>query len=121
MRQQDLPMVVGQGALCVADIPRALAFYASLGSRPVLRQPRLAVVELRGGTHLVLFQATGEHRQGVVRSFGLVVEDAVAFRAAMAERGIEVGPAWREGASRHGFEMTDPDGHVVSVDSTGSS
>jgi hypothetical protein len=33
----------------------------------------------------------------------------------MAERGIPVGPAWDDGASRCGFEMTDPDGHVLSV------
>jgi hypothetical protein len=119
MPEQDQPMVVGQGALCVADVGRAIAFYGVLGSRPVLRQNGLAVVELRGGTHLILFQASGEHRRGPVRSFGLLVQDALAFRAAMAERGIEVGPAWNEGTSRCGFEMTDPDGHVVSIVSGG--
>jgi len=110
-------MIVGRGALCVSDVSRATAFYGALGSRPVVQSPGLAVLELRGGTHLVLFEAKDDHPRGPVRSFGLLVGDALTFRAEMARRGVVVGPAWDDGSSRRGFEMTDPDGHVVSVTS----
>jgi catechol 2,3-dioxygenase-like lactoylglutathione lyase family enzyme len=110
------PKVVGKGALCVSDVPRALAFYGALGLRAVLRFPHLAIFELRGGTHLLLFHAAGAHPRGPVRSFGFVVDDAAAYRERAAAAGAEVGPVWEDVRTRHrGFEMTDPDGHVVSV------
>ena len=108
-------MVVGRGALCVSDVSRAIAFYGDLGSRPILQQRGMAIVELRGGTHLVLFQAKGDHRIGPVRAFDLMVGDILSYRSGLAEKGIEVGPVWEDPLSRRGFEMTDPDGHVLTV------
>ena len=111
----DDAKVVGKGALCVSDVSRALEFYGGLGLRPVLRHPRFAVLELRGGTHLVLFQAAGAHPRGPV-SFGLVVDDAGAYRDRAAAAGAGVGPVWDDADShRRRFEMTDPDGHVLTV------
>ena len=113
---RDVPKVVGRWALCVSDVSRALAFYAALGLRVVLHQPHLAVFELRGGTHLMLVQATGTHPRGPVTSFGLVVEDASAYRERVAAAGADVSAEWVDArARRRGFDMTDPDGHVLSV------
>ena len=117
----DGPKVVGQAALCVSDVERAMGFYRALGLRPVLHQPHIAVFELRGGTHLLLVQARGAHPRGPVRSFGLLVEDADAFHGRAAAAGVEVGPVVRDARSGHrGFEMTDPDGHVLKVFSSRS-
>ena len=108
-------MVVGQGALCVSDLSRSARFYGTLGLRPVLQHPHIVVLELRGGTHLVLFQARGEHPRGRVRSFGLLVADAREYRERAAAVGIDVGPVTEDAAHRRVFEMTDPDGHVLKV------
>jgi uncharacterized glyoxalase superfamily protein PhnB len=44
------------------------------------------------------------------------VDDAAAYREHAAAAGAEVGPVWEDVRTRHrGFEMTDPDGHVLSV------
>jgi catechol-2,3-dioxygenase len=117
--EKDQPMIVGQGALCVSDVSRASTFYGALGLRPVLLHPHIAVFELRGGTHLLLFHARGDHPRGPVRSFALLVHDAAAYHDRIAERGVAVGPVWEDAGSRHrGFEVTDPDGHVLTVSSS---
>ena len=110
------PIAIGHVTLRVSDIGRAADFYRALGLRPVLKREGLAILELRGGTHLVLFRAEGRPEAGPVSVFDFMVEDIEAAHAAVRGAGIE-GTAIDEDhlAGHLWFEVTDPDGYVLKV------
>jgi catechol 2,3-dioxygenase-like lactoylglutathione lyase family enzyme len=110
------PIAIGHVTLRVSDVGLAADFYRDLGLRPVLRREELAILELRGGTHLLLFRAEGKPEAGPVRVFDFMVEDIEAAHAAMRGAGVK-GTAIDEDhiAGHLWYEVTDPDGHVLRV------
>jgi catechol 2,3-dioxygenase-like lactoylglutathione lyase family enzyme len=114
--QMPPPVAIGHVTLRVSDVGLAADFYRALGLRPVLKREELAILELRGGTHLVLFRAGGKPKAGPVRVFDFMVEDIEVAHAAMRKAGVP-GTAIREDqlAGHLWFEVTDPDGHVLKV------
>jgi hypothetical protein len=82
--------------------------------REIEENAHVAVLELRGGTHLVL--VPGEPKAGDA-PFDLMVEDLEATHRDWSERGIAVGPIKR-GRIHDAFEATDPDGYRVTVNSS---
>jgi catechol 2,3-dioxygenase-like lactoylglutathione lyase family enzyme len=107
---------IGHVVLRVSDVARSAAFYASLGLRPVVEREGLAILELRGGTHLLLFRAKGKARRGVIHSFDFMVDDADAFHDELVARGVATGTVRTDRLSSHRmFEVTDPDGHQLTV------
>lgn len=114
--QTPHPITIGHVTLRVSDVGIAAEFYAALGLRPILRQEGLAILELRGGTHLVLFPAEGEPEAGPVGAFDFMVEDIEAAHAAMRGAGVEGTAIGEDHLAGHlWFEVTDPDGHVLKV------
>lgn len=114
--QMPPPIAIGHVTLRVSDVGLAADFYRAIGLRPILRREELAILELRGGTHLLLFRAEGKPKAGPVRAFDFMVEDIEAAHAAM-ERAGGKGTAIDEDhiAGHLWFEVTDPDGHVLRV------
>ena len=110
------PIAIGHVTLQVSDVSCAAGFYRDMGLRPVLEREELAILELRGGTHLLLFQTSDKINSGAVSIFDFMVEDIKAAHAAMRGAGIE-GTAIREDdiAGHLWFEVTDPDGYVLRV------
>ena len=109
-------VAIGHVSLRVSDVTRAAAFYQALGLRPVMESPGLAIFELRGGTHLLLFPARGKPRKGPVRSFDFMVDDVEAFRAQLATAGLAPNDLRDDARGGHrSFEVSDPDGHVLTV------
>lgn len=107
---------VGHVVLRVSEVTQAAAFYRSLGMRAVVERKEIAILELRGGTHLLLFKAKSKPRAGAVRSFDFMVDDADAFHDALQARGVITTPVRDDRLSGHRmFELTDPDGHVLTV------
>lgn len=107
---------VGHVVLRVSDVTRAAEFYSSLGMRAVVERKEIAILELRGGTHLLLFKAKSRPRAGAVRSFDFMVDDADAFHDELQARGVITTPVRDDRPSGHRmFELTDPDGHVLTV------
>ncbi|MBI3302433.1 MAG: hypothetical protein HYZ72_10220 [Deltaproteobacteria bacterium] len=48
------PVAIGHVWLRVTDIPQATKYFVTPGLRLIHQTPTIAVLELRGGTHLVL-------------------------------------------------------------------
>jgi catechol 2,3-dioxygenase-like lactoylglutathione lyase family enzyme len=117
---EERPSVaIGHVSLRVSEVESATRFYETLGLRVISSRPELAILELRGGTHLLLFRAKGKPREGRVHSFDFMVDDVQATRQALAARGLPTGPISADRMSGHErFEVTDPDGHVLVVMST---
>ena len=114
--QMPPPIAIGHVTLRVSDVGLASDFYRALGLRPILKREELAILELRGGTHLVLFRVEGKPEAGPVRDFDFMVEDVEAAHAAMRGAGVEGTAIDEDHVAGHlWFEVTDPDGHVLRV------
>jgi catechol 2,3-dioxygenase-like lactoylglutathione lyase family enzyme len=110
------PIAIGHVSLRVSEVAKAAEFYKTLGMREVMNRPGMAIFELRGGTHLLLFRARGKPRAGPVRSFDFIVDDVDAFRTRLETSGIAVGAIEQDPRSGHrSFEVADPDGHVLGI------
>lgn len=109
-------VAVGHITLRVTDVARTAEFYSSLGLRPVVDRGDFAILELRGGTHLLLFAAKGGPKRRMVRNFDFMVDDADRFHEDLVARGVVASPVRDDSLSGHRmFELTDPDGHVITV------
>ena len=110
------PIAIGHVTLNVSDVELAFDFYRALGLRTIFDREDLAILELRGGTHLILFRAARKPKTGRVRSFDFMVEDIEAAHAAMGRAGIERTDIGEDKISGHfWFEITDPDGYILKV------
>jgi catechol 2,3-dioxygenase-like lactoylglutathione lyase family enzyme len=109
---QRPPLWIGHVTLWVRDAVASAAFWEGLGLRRVWVSEQIGVLELRGGTHLVLLP--GQASPPGQGQFDLMVDDLDATHASWSQQGLPVGPLTR-GSIHDSFELTDPDGYVVSV------
>ena len=110
------PIAIGHVTLRVMDVDRAATFYSALGLRPIWQQPSLAILELGGGTHLMLFQAKRAPKAGPVRSFDFMVADIEALRRHLRDAGVETTEPADDPVSGHRwFQARDPDGHLLRI------
>jgi catechol 2,3-dioxygenase-like lactoylglutathione lyase family enzyme len=119
----DAPAVgIGHLWLTVADVARSCRFYLDLGLTPVHEDAETGILELRGGTHLLLFRQgagppgpAGPQRVDLMIA-GRALADLEAFRDGLAARGIAPGPIPNQDFYGHRlFEVADPDGNTVVV------
>jgi catechol 2,3-dioxygenase-like lactoylglutathione lyase family enzyme len=124
---------LGHFVMKVANLGVSYRFYADLGLRPVGIYPDVAIIELRGGTHILLFPENDEapfsltpSRLGQRAAFfnehldllinGKTRGELEAYRAILLKNGIAAGEIARERFFGHDyFELADPDGHGITV------
>jgi catechol 2,3-dioxygenase-like lactoylglutathione lyase family enzyme len=106
---------IGHAVLTVGDVDRSADYWQRLGMREVERNDHVAVLELRGGTHLVLVPGTPADDAEV--PFDLMVEDLDEVHAEWKARGLDPSPIER-GRIHAAFTMRDPDGYRVTVNSS---
>ncbi len=114
MDDQRPPIWIGHAALTVSDLGAASSFWMSLGMREVGSNEKVTVLELRGGTHLVLL--AGSPTAGAA-PFDLMVEDLDATHADWTAAGLDVSSIER-GDIHDSFVLRDPDGYEVTVNSS---
>ncbi len=70
-------VAIGHVDLIVTNVAQAVEFFMQLGMRHIHQDPDFAVLELRGGTHLVLEEPENGVNvpQGQTPPFDLMVED----------------------------------------------
>lgn len=100
--------------LTVGDVDRAASFWREVGMREIVRDREVAVMELRGGTHLVLVPGTVTAGDA---PFDLMVEDLRAVHQQWMAQGLDPGPIAHD-RIHDSFIVTDPDGHRVTVNSS---
>ncbi len=115
------PLAVGHLSLAVANVDTSHRFYVDLGLRSFLNDDEIAILELRGGTHLLLFpREAGATASGAgeldLMIAGKTRDDLETFHSSLVEKGLAVGAI--PDKSRHGhyrFQIRDPDGNAVTV------
>lgn len=104
------PVWVGHVSLSVSDFPRSLEFFQKLGMRTIVAKDSIAVLELRGGTHLVLRKVDAAPPVEVY--FDLMVDDLSGLREALLEDGLEPTPI-DKGRIHSSFQVVEPSGNTV--------
>ena len=135
----DLPAAaLGHFIMKVNDIDTSYQFYTKLGLRPFGIFPDLAVIELRGGTHILLFGKNDELPFSLTSShlgqrgaffnerLDLMIDgksrsDLEVYRTTLLEKGMSV-DAIAEGNlfGHYYFQLADPDGNGITVYSSHS-
>jgi catechol 2,3-dioxygenase-like lactoylglutathione lyase family enzyme len=108
---------VGHITLPVTELERSTRFWTGLGMRAVELNPHVSVLELRGGTHLVLLPGETKPEPGSAVAFDLMVEDIDATHEAWAAAGLEPSAIAR-GPIHASFTLADPDGWILTVNSS---
>ena len=108
------PIWIGHAFLTVSDLEKSADFWVSIGMREIERNNEVAVLELRGGTHLLLLPGTAAPAEA---RFDLMVEDIAAAHARWSEQGFPVS-AIERGRNHESFWLSDPDGNRVLVNSS---
>jgi catechol 2,3-dioxygenase-like lactoylglutathione lyase family enzyme len=115
----DEPRIgIGHFTLRVTDVARATDFYVSLGMK-IDHEPTkgMAILELRGGAHMLIFRAKKKPRPSRL-PFDFLVPSVDALQKDLAARGFAPGPMLKDEYSSHRyFTCPDPDGHVLTFTS----
>jgi len=120
---QTRPSVaVGHVSLLVTNVPHAVDYFVRLGMRSIHQDHEFAVLELRGGTHLVL--ETPENattvQPGQTPPFDLMVDDLQTARQNCVE--LDMGPSEIETGRIHSsFYLNGPDGYRIRMTSSHTS
>src|ERR1700740_1348136 len=104
----DPELAVAHLVFKVADLKSSCQFYSNLGLPPFFIEEKVAIIELRGGTHLVLLEVdqlagegggervTGQFHERLSEQFDLMIKgkglnELKKYRAELISRGIAAG------------------------------
>ncbi|HKA52582.1 MAG TPA: VOC family protein [Candidatus Binatia bacterium] len=111
------PVAIGHVSLRIRDIPQATQYFVTLGLRLIHQAQSLAVLEVRGGTHLVLRPTTEPIAPGTKAPFDLMVDDLSGARREYEAAGLK--PSEIEtGMVHRWFTLVGPDGYELTVTSS---
>ena len=133
MKEIRSALSAGHIVVLVTDVQRSASFYDRIGLPAFLVTASVAIIELRGGTHLLLAVPGTDDSAGMVSSrygqmapttgetFDLMIEgntrqDLEAYRKSLLDKGVEAGEIADERYFGHYFfSVRDPDGNVITV------
>lgn len=129
----DSELAVGHLVFKVADLKSSCEFYSNLGIPPFAIEEGVAIIELRGGTHLILLSVDQQAGEGIAESltgqfherfseqFDLMIEgkglkELEKYRLELISRGIAAGEIPDEMFfGHHLFCIKDPDGNGITI------
>ena len=114
------PAAIGHVRFNVTDVEGATHWLATAGLRTIVSHSDFAVLELRGGTHLVIRQAERPPEPRAAAPFDLMFDDLEATHRSFEERGLSPSSI-RRGRIHDSFEVVGPDGWVFTINSSHAS
>ena len=111
------PVAIGHVRLYVSNVPEASDFFIKIGLRLITQSEQLAVLELRGGTHLVLRTSSEAIAPGINAPFDLMVDDVSVTRDTFRKWGLIVSEI-EPGRIHSSFTLTGPDGYLLTLTSS---
>ena len=104
-------------SLPVKNVLATSAFLQELGLRKVFEKDTLAVLELRGGTHLILEKSRNRTRPGTQAPVDFMVDDVKKARSKYARMGMKPTPI-KSGTIHSSFFIPGPDGWSFKITSS---
>lgn len=117
---QRPPVAVGHVRLGVTDVGAAARWLEAVGLRRIVTRDELAVLELRGGTHVVVRATEAPPGAGAAAPFDLMVDDIDAAHRDYEGKGLSPSPI-RRGRIHDSFEIAGPAGWMFTVNSSHAS
>jgi hypothetical protein len=117
---QRPPVAVGHVRLPVNDVAEGARWLEIAGLRPIVTMAELAVLELRGGTHVVVRKSVEPIAAGTMAPFDLMVDDIDAAHRDYAGKGLAPSEISR-GRIHDSFTLPGPSGCVFTVNSSHAS
>lgn len=114
---QRPPVWVGHIRMRTNALAESTDAMLKIGMRPIAQDESVTILELRGGTHLVL---RGDGAEPGDAEFDLMVDDVDATHAEYAAKGLNVSEISR-GRIHDSFTLTEPGGNRITVNSTHAS
>ena len=114
------PVAVGHVRLSVKNVLTTSAFLQELGLRPVFEKDTFAVLELRGGTHLILEKSRKRTKPGTQAPVDFMVDDVKKARAKYAKMGMKP-TRIKSGTIHSSFFIPGPDGWSFKITSSHTS
>jgi catechol-2,3-dioxygenase len=129
----DSELSVAHLVFKVADLKSSCQFYSNLGIPPFAIDEQVAIIELRGGTHLLLLEVdqmaeedvaqsvTGQFHKRFSEQFDLMIKgkglnELKKYRLELISRGIAAGEIPEETFfGHHLFCVKDPDGNGITI------
>ena len=129
----DSELAVAHLVIRVADLKSSCEFYSNLGIPPFAIDDEGAIIELRGGTHLLLLEVdqfagddiaeslTGQFHKRFSEQFDLMIKgkglnELKNYRLELISRGIVAGEIPDETFfGHHLFCIKDPDGNGITI------
>jgi len=129
----DSELAVAHLVFKVADLKSSCQFYSNLGIPPFAIDENVAIIELHGGTHLVLLEVdqpdgegiaesvTGQFHEKLSERFDLMIKgkglnELEKYRLELISRGIAAGEIPDEMFfGHHLFCIKDPDGNGITI------
>jgi catechol-2,3-dioxygenase len=129
----DSELAVAHLVFKVADLKSSCQFYSNLGMPPFFIEEKVAIIELRGGTHLLLLEVdqpdgediaeslTGQFHKRFSERFDLMIQgkglnELKKYRLELISRGIAAGEIPNEMFyGHHLFCIKDPDGNGITI------
>lgn len=108
------PAAIGHVFFAATNVTEAAHWFETMGLRPIAADEDFAVLELRGGTHLVVTQAARGPRPGQEAPFDLMVDDIDRVRRKFAAQGLKPSRL-RRGTIHDEFTLAGPDGYRVTI------
>ena len=108
------PIAIGHVMFEARDVAAAAEWFETVGLRPIAGGEDFAVLELRGGTHLIVTKAARRAKRRAKAPFDLMVDDVDRTRRAFAEKGLAPSRI-RRGSIHDSFDLPGPDGVRVTV------
>jgi catechol 2,3-dioxygenase-like lactoylglutathione lyase family enzyme len=114
------PLAFGHIVLAANDVDETTRFMLDLGMRNIFQSPEVVVLELRGGTHLLIEPTDSPVTPGTKAPFDLMVDDIDACRDMVTQLGLQ--PSDLEKNEFHRlFTITDPSGYEITINSSHAS
>lgn len=113
------PVAVGHVRLPCSDVAAAARWLENVGLRPIVTMDDLAVLELRGGTHVVV-RKTEPLAPGTAAPFDLMVDDVDVAHRDYAEKGLSPSEISR-GRIHDSFTVAGPGGWLFTINSSHAS
>jgi hypothetical protein len=107
-------LAAGHLLLAANDVAKTASFLERLGLMSIVVRPGFAVLELRGGTHVVVQKAEQPVEPGSSPGFDLMVDDVEAMRERCLALGADPSPI-EVGDIHSSFAITDPSGQRIDV------
>ena len=114
---QRPPVAVGHVRLPASNVAASARWLESVGLRPIFQDADLAVLEFRGGTHVVVRKPDRPLVTGTTAPFDLMVDDIEAARRDYAAKGLGPSEVSR-GRIHDSFHLVGPDGYDFTITSS---